>query len=390
MFNRESDLQAAVHTQPSIVLSGIPEISPDYCDDVPSAISLGREIPLMSGPIDNLLIDANAILTFVECKRHGDSRLKREVYSQAINYASDFQQMFSHYVEDFYDQLFSLLGKAQGAAFPTLDELCDALSQDALLEGKNVSEWRRQFIARLKYNIQHGVFRVIILCGASPESRFSTSMVRNLMQIMTFAEKDSARYDLVLMDISEGNTEEEFLSRIIWRRYAALPQIPLFANASRDTSQGIENMIARRTKMAEHHPEQEKNLVAFLATLESNGYFVVENTQGLAVFKGNKSLYTRIQIKESAWYIIRRQIREKENLFHQIISKSIPEAINKYPFKIVKKGSSICDEMYEIHIKSTLEAPFDIELVKALTHAFISDQEPLTTKPSPECGGISL
>ena len=100
--------------------------------------------------------------------------------------------------------------------------------------------------------------------------------------------------------------------------YAALPQIPLFANASRDTSQGIENMIARRTKMAEHHPEQEKNLVAFLATLESNGYFVVENTQGLAVFKGNKPLYTRIQIKESAWYIIRRQIREKENLFHQM------------------------------------------------------------------------
>ncbi len=91
MFKLESELQSLVHLRPEIVLGGIAEISPDYCSDVPAAISLGREIQLASGPIDNLFIDANAILTFVECKRRGDSRLKRDVYAQAINYASDMK-----------------------------------------------------------------------------------------------------------------------------------------------------------------------------------------------------------------------------------------------------------------------------------------------------------
>ena len=65
MFDSESILQLLVHERPDVILSGIPEINPQFCPDTPAILSLGREIPLNSGPIDNLYIDTNAIITFV-------------------------------------------------------------------------------------------------------------------------------------------------------------------------------------------------------------------------------------------------------------------------------------------------------------------------------------
>lgn len=69
MFKAESEMQELIHNEPDTILSGVPEINPQYCPDTPSIISLGREISLSSGFIDNLYIDSNAIITFVECKR---------------------------------------------------------------------------------------------------------------------------------------------------------------------------------------------------------------------------------------------------------------------------------------------------------------------------------
>ena len=82
MFKTEDEMQELVHRNPGLILSGIPEIDPGLCSDTAGLVSLGREISLSSGPVDNLFIDVNAVLTFVECKRYCDSRLKREVYPQ--------------------------------------------------------------------------------------------------------------------------------------------------------------------------------------------------------------------------------------------------------------------------------------------------------------------
>jgi hypothetical protein len=353
MFKLESELQTLVDEKPEIVLGGIPEISPDYCSDVPAVLSLGREIPLSSGPIDNLFIDANAILTFVECKRHGDGRLKREVYSQAINYASDVQNMLQHFNgAEFLKEFFDLMSKAQGGKYHSLDALYAALSKDAILAGKNIADWQAQFKDRLELNIKRGTFRVIILCGASPESRFSASMVRNLMQIMTFAEKESAKYDLLLMDISEAG-DNDYVSRIIWRRYAPLPQIPLLANASRDTSQGIEAMRERRSLLASRQPVAEQLLARLLGLLDDGGYSVEENTHGFAVFKDKKSIFTTIRIEDGSWKIVRHQIRRGEVLHSQIEGKSVPPSLAALNYGITVKSSAaqgVSGSMYEVVI----------------------------------------
>jgi hypothetical protein len=371
MFKLESELQALVDEKPEVVLGGIPEISPDYCSDVPAVLSLGREISLSSGPIDNLLIDANAILTFVECKRHGDGRLKREVYSQAINYASDMQNMLHDFNgAEFLKEFFDLMSKAQGGKYHSLDALYAALSKDAILAGKNIADWQAQFKDRLELNIKRGIFRVIILCGASPESRFSASMVRNLMQIMTFAEKESAKYDLLLMDISEAG-DNDYVSRIIWRRYAPLPQIPLLASASRDTSKGIEAMRERRSSMASGQPVAERSLMQLLGVLDDGGYSVEENTHGFAVFKNKKSIFTTIRIEDSGWKIVRHQIRRGEILHSQIEEKSVPTSLATLNHSVTAKISMAQGAnggMYEV----VITPPFD----QAVSYSLFQELSP--------------
>lgn len=316
MFGSEDAMQVVVHSRPELVLSGIPEINPEFCPDAPGLISLGREVRLASGPIDNLFIDVNAILTFVECKRYCDSRLKREVYPQAINYASDLKNHLIHYNgEHFHQQFADLISSAQGTSYNSLEEILADLSKDSVLAGKNTDEWRQQFLERLEFNIKAGVCRVVLLCAPAPNNAFNYRAVRNLMQLMSFSEHSSSRYDLILMDLREA--WGSMTSRIIWRRYSALPQIPLIAESTRDTSVGIDNMKVREVQLS---PDQKGALQDLLDALSNQGLIVVENTIGYALKSEDtkKSIYTQIEIRDQSWTIIRHQIHNSEPLYAKI------------------------------------------------------------------------
>lgn len=370
MFKFESELQKLVHDCPEIVLNGIPEISPYYCSDAPPLVSLGRETPLNSGPIDNLFIDANGILTLVECKRYCDSRLKRDVYSQAINYASDLQNMLRGFNgPEFLNQFFTIVSKSQGNEYKTFDQLLAALAKAPMLQSKDIANWQIQFKDRLEFNVKKGVFRIIILCGPSSDSHFSSDAVRNLMQSMTFAEKDNAIYDLLLMDIRESGGDSH-VSKIIWRRYAPLPQIPLFASISRDTSRAIDAMRVRRIAMAAKNTATEESLVKLLNMLDENDYIVEENTSGLAIYRSDKkSIFTAIRIDENGWCIVRHQIRKGEALHSQMELNPFPKQAGMRELQILKKKSSATDTagvMYEIVITPNYDISLDPKIFHEL------------------------
>ena len=371
MFKTERDLQELVHMKPQIVLGGIPEISPDYCKDVPPVLSLGRETPLNSGPIDNLFIDANGILTLVECKRYCDSRLKRDVYSQAINYAADLHNMLHSFNgAAFIDEFFRIVSRSDGIEYKTFDELLAALAKAPILQTKDIDNWRTQFKDRLEFNIKSRLFRIIILCGPSPDSTFSVGPVRNLMQLMRFAEKENANYDLLLMDIRE-TLSDGYASKIIWRRYAPLPQIELFASLSRDNTRGIEAMKELRDLMAAKNKAAEESLMRLLILLNENGYFVEENTNGLAIYRNDKrSIFTLIKMEESGWKIVRHQLRKGEPLYPQIEAKMLPPHLGGQQVKINEKQSSASGTagvMYEIVITPVYDQLPSPELFRELS-----------------------
>lgn len=320
MFASESQLQKLVHENPGMLLSGIPDLNPEYCSDAPVMISLGREIRLSSGQVDNLFIDSNGILTFVECKRYDDARLKREVYPQALNYAADLQAQLVHYDnEDFETEFFRLINSGHG--FDTLDtkSIIERLSEDPLLERKDRKKWRRQFRDRLEANIKHGICRIIILCAPTPSRSFAYPAIRNLMQVMSFTEHSTGKFDLILMDLREA-AHDRHVARIIWRRFAALPQISLIAKSGRDRAGSIERMQSRLETL----PENQRQIIdALLDSLADHGFIGKENSQGFALYveAESRSTYVRIAIENGKWRIIRRELRPREEELYRIFSE---------------------------------------------------------------------
>jgi len=357
-------MQIDVHNQPELVLSGIPEINPEFCPDAPSLLSLGREISLSTGPIDNLFIDINGVLTFVECKRYSDGRLKREVYPQALNYASDLQNLLIHYNNKSFQQAFcDLISSAQGGGYRNIDALIDILSKDPILDGKNLSEWRRQFLERFEFNIKSGVCRIVILCAPAPNNAFNYRAVRNLMQLMSFSEQSSSRYDLVLMDLREERGD--LTSKIIWRRYSVLPQIPLIAESIRDNSAGIDKMKERESKL----PFDLKQLLQkLLESLSGHGLMAIENTNGYALKSedSKKSIYTTVAIKDIGWTVVRHQIRPPETLYSKLEAEEHMPILDRLNAVTKSKESTLGSGLlFEIELSPGLSTNID-HLTKAI------------------------
>jgi hypothetical protein len=383
MFTTESQLQELVHNNPDIILTGIPEINPELCPDTPSMLSLGREIPLSSGAIDNMFVDVNAILTFVECKLYSNQEIRREVYSQAINYASNLQSQLLHFEGDeFLSELSKILGAGYQSSYKSdeiLTQIVEHLSKDQILEGRNKEEWQKQFFRRLEQNIKSGICRIVILCGSSKKRNFSCQAIRNLMQIMMFSEGSVPKYDLMLMDLRlressiESNTQanNDYITKIIWRKYTQLPQIPLIAEYTRNTTAAIERIQA----LEEQLPQIEKDaLDRFKADLLKEGMRCQENTAGYALqwADDRKSTYININIRAKDWVILRHQIRSTENdenLFKKIANGEDISALSSLNCCQTEKPSSLGDGcMYHVTIRP--EYPFDsksyIDAIKAL------------------------
>lgn len=106
--------------------------------------------------------------------------------------------------------------------------------------------------------------------------------------------------------------------------------------------------------MATNDKAAEESLMKLLSQLHENGYFVEENTSGLAIYRdGKKSIFTVIRIDERGWRIIRHQIRKGEALYPQIEAKIYPPQLSSQEFKIAEGKSSATDTvgvMYEIEI----------------------------------------
>jgi hypothetical protein len=183
------------------------------------------------------------------------------------------------------------------------------------------------------------------------------------MQLMTFSEQTTARYDLVLMDVREER--DAMVSRIIWRRYATLPQIPLVAESSRDTSNAIDKMKERISALSRDHREALEDL---LESLSERGLIGVENTYGYALKSEDtkKSTYTVISIGDHAWSIVRHQVRPAEPLYKCLEDGEIPQVLGAFKPKISSRRSSLgSGKHFEVELSPALLPQTD-DLVRAV------------------------
>ena len=382
-FSEESELQELIHRQPQVLQDGIPDISPRLSSQAGRWVALGREAKIDGYYADNLFVDINGIVTIVECKRYGDSRLKRDVYAQTMNYASGLRAEFQSCPdESFTDEFFELIssGGSEYCDWGSFDELVEELRSDEILENNKTSLWEQQFRRRLHRNLRRGIFRIIILC-APPRSAqsFKADAVSNLMEMMSYSERENSPYELLLMDIrrshdappSENPVEHtDYRSRIIWRRHTSLPEVPLVRDAKRDTTEGINKMNERREAVEENNEVARKRLEAFSENLKERGYTFKETTVGEKIYR-DSSLYMHLEYdpEHADWQLVRVQVREREELFDYCHNGTLQEKLEEQfgwtgEVESERKDSS---DTFQITLRPDYSVPIDPELVGFLS-----------------------
>lgn len=122
--------------------------------------------------IDFLYIDQDAILTFVECKRHNDTRSRREVIGQVFDYAANAPRFWES------EQLRQLAEETQRHLDRTLEEEVGRLGGEA----RTASELFDRAIANLR---EHKLRIVLFLETAPPELK---TLVEFLMDVLVLSK----------------------------------------------------------------------------------------------------------------------------------------------------------------------------------------------------------
>ncbi|MCF6312019.1 MAG: hypothetical protein L3J39_06170 [Verrucomicrobiales bacterium] len=132
------------------LVNDCPDLLPiDQIDSIfGDLIPLCREMRTKVGPLDNLFINQDGMLTLVECKLWRNPEARRKVVAQILDYAQAFSQMT-------YEDLSSQVCKAAGGSAKSLYALvADSIEED-------VSE--SVFHDRVVSNLQKGRFLLLIV-----------------------------------------------------------------------------------------------------------------------------------------------------------------------------------------------------------------------------------
>jgi hypothetical protein len=120
-----------------------------------------RELPISTGEIgasqrsiDHVFLDQHGIATLVEIKRQSDSRIRREVVGQMLDYAANFLSCWS--VETLQNGLESTCNEA--------GKTIDAVLGELVGPGGNVEEFWRQ----VKTNLQATKIRLLFVADIIP------------------------------------------------------------------------------------------------------------------------------------------------------------------------------------------------------------------------------
>jgi hypothetical protein len=181
--NEDRELQLILANNPDLLPGD--QIRPE---DPRRWLLIEREMPVpdpVSGnnrwSIDLLFVDQSAIPTFVECKRFDDTRARREVIGQMIEYAAN-----GHYYWDEAD-LATRATKNAEAGGSSLEDLLRSLSPD---DDLSVGE----FFERLQLNLKEGQLRLVFFLEESP---------LELRSIVDFLNRQMERSEVLLVEAQQ-------------------------------------------------------------------------------------------------------------------------------------------------------------------------------------------
>lgn len=136
--------------------------------------------------IDFFLVDQDGIPTFVECKRFADTRSRREVIGQVLEYAANGHYYWTAEIIKTYAE--EACRKRNTGLDKALEEL-----------GTNVEETPDQFFSRVEQNLREGQVRIVLFLEESPFE---------LRSVVDFLNKQMERSEVIIVEARQYATND--------------------------------------------------------------------------------------------------------------------------------------------------------------------------------------
>lgn len=203
--------------------------------------------------VDFLFVDQNAVPTFVECKRFNDTRSRREVVGQVMEYAANGQFYWDHE---------TLKGFAEKTATTGGEALEDALAKIQQEEQLTAD----LFFQRVEENLKNGTVRIVFFMEEAPfELKSIVEFLNNqldrteilIVEARQF-KKDGLRvvtpslfgYTEQARQAKKGSAIGASESRRVWNRSSAIEHIE-----SKGPS-GLASRIAKLLQFVDQHRDR--------------------------------------------------------------------------------------------------------------------------------------
>jgi hypothetical protein len=233
-------------------------------------ILVGREVGIPDSEgrsdrwsLDHLFIDQDAIPTFVEVKRSTDTRIRREVVGQMLDYAANGQKYWP------VDRIRSLATQRAGGAEALTEAVLDLIGR----EGDEEAEERvDRFWMEAAEKLRTGQVRLVFVADSIPPE---------LKRILEFLNEQMPRLHVVGLELVQYHAEG--LPRILVPRVVGQTE------------------AARELKIRTSGPRPKTDETAFLAACpeDARGFFAEligeANRRGLELYWGERGFSARLR-----------------------------------------------------------------------------------------------
>lgn len=144
--------------------------------------------------VDFLFVDQDAVLTFVECKRHDDTRSRREVIAQVLDYAANAPRLWR---ADDIEQAARITQQMRGQSL-----------EDAIRSLTGSADDPAVFFNRAIENLNQHNLRIVLFLESAP---------RELKTVVEFLMEELSRVKIVLVEAKRFRSAGvEVVSPVVW------------------------------------------------------------------------------------------------------------------------------------------------------------------------------
>ena len=210
--------------------------------------------------LDHLFLDQEGIPTFVECKRASDTRARREVVAQMLDYAANGIEYWK------MDQLRQVAAETAQNRGSSLD------SDIASMLGENEDEADVEaYWENVENNLRNRRVRLVFVSDSTP---------KELRRLVEFLNEEMANVEVLAVEIKQFQTEGGQSQKALVPRVVGLTET---ARSTKGASTKSKRPTTREEFLAKCSPETGQFFVRVLDRAEERGHIIYWGTLGFSV-----------------------------------------------------------------------------------------------------------